>query len=194
MASNAFRDLAQMQADAMLTTTRVGDPTEDSEMSSMRPSLSRINALHFVTVDSQMGRKQKSPTQWQRAYISGFMPSSVATKFVNEMNKLDNVVALAFPHGEDQPNADKAFALLYMPTLSLTVETARLETCTSHPLAVAQPFKSMWSGLLPELKVRQDLGLMNEIKKEVTQVIVVDMTWGRPRWLFSKVEKVLRKE
>ena len=49
--------IARLQAAAMPTTSRVGDPEEDETMASARPVLSRINALGFVTVDSQMGTK-----------------------------------------------------------------------------------------------------------------------------------------
>lgn len=184
--------IARLQAAAMPTTSRVGDPEEDETMASARPVLSRINALGFVTVDSQMGTKGGGGyTHWQRAYVSGFVASSVAKRFVRAMNAADGVLVLAFPHGEEQPEAGKAFAMKRMPRVSLTIE-ARLDTATSHPLAVAQPFSSMWAALLPELGLRGDGASMKAVAADATQVFVVDMVWGRKTWLFKTVQRCLR--
>ena len=168
----------------MPTTPNVGRAEEDASMVAMRGILAKINSLGFVTVDSQTGVKQEGHRHWQRAYISGFVPKSIAKEFVNRMNRRDSIVALAFPHGEDQPVPGQAFAWKNMPRLSLTVE-ARHETCTSHPLAIAQPFADMWRSMLPELGLKDDIESMKAVAKDAVQVFVADMVWGRKTVLFK---------
>lgn len=176
-------EVAALQAAAMPTTARVGDPEEDASMAALRGVLSRINALGFVTVDSQAGVKDDGPIHWQRAYISGFVPRSLAKDFVTQMNLRNSVVALAFPHGEEQPACGRTFAWRRMPRLPLTLE-ARHETCTSHPLAVAQPFRSMWRAMLPELGLAGDRRSMEAVAADAVQVFVTDTVWGRRAALF----------
>lgn len=184
-------DIAALSAKAMLHTLRVGDPEEDASMASMRPILSKINAAGFVTIDSQTGKKGGTP-YWQRAYISGFVSKRVVHEFVKRMNLRDSVVAFAFPHGEDQPLACQDFGWAKMPRLSLSVEGARYDTCTSHPLGVAQSFKEMWMNLLPELGLSGDVRTMREVAKDAAQVIVVDTVWGRKKRLFSATLETLQ--
>ena len=192
MVYTTVREIAALQADAMLTTMRVGDPNEDASMSAMRQKLSKINALGFVTVDSQMGIKENGPTLWQRAYISGFVPRSISDQFVTRMNMTNSIVALAFPHGEEQPKSGQEFAWKRMPRLTLTVETPRFEACTTHPLAIAQTFHEMWLGLLPELKLKSDLKSMKAVAKDAVQIFVMDTVWGRKSWLFDTLLKTLK--
>lgn len=187
----AVEEIAALQAAAMLTTARVGDPEEDASMAAMRGVLSKINALGFVTVDSQTGAKESGPLHWQRAYISGFVPKSLAKEFVAQMNLRNSVVALAFPHGEEQPAGGRAFAWKKMPRLSLTLE-ARHETCTSHPLAVAQPFRGMWRAMLPELGLADDRRSMRAVAEDAVQVFVTDTVWGRKTALFKAACECLR--
>ena len=183
-------EIAALQATAMLTTPNVGRSEEDESMAAMRGILSKINALGFVTVDSQTGRKENRPTHWQRAYISGFVPRHMSDKFVVRMNMNDSIIALAFPHGEEQPLAGQAFAWKRMPRLALTVE-ARFETCTSQPLAIAQPFESMWKSMLPELQLRDDRKSMTAVAKDAVQIFVLDTVWGRKSKLFDVTRKCL---
>ena len=162
-------------------------------MAAMRGILSRINALGFVTVDSQMGLKESRPTHWQRAYISGFVPMRLADKFVHAMNLNDSIIALAFPHGEDQPVAGQAFAWKKMPRLALTVEGAKKQTCTSQPLAIAQPFRNMWAALLPELNLKDDLKSMKAVAKDAVQIFLMDAVWGRKSKLFKISRECLER-
>jgi hypothetical protein len=177
----------------MKTTKRVGDPDEDPSMAEMRSKLARINACGFVTVDSQMGIKTSGPTCWQRAYISGFVSNEMAPKLVAVLERTDGIIALASPHGEDQPRQCANFAYKRMPKLPLTLDGVRLQPVTTRPLAEAEPFDgSMWIALLPELGLANDKASMAAVRREVTQVFVMDTVWGRKRSLFSKVLKALR--
>lgn len=187
-------EVAALQAAAMLTTARVGDPTEDDSMAAARPALARINALGFVTVDSQMGVKE--PTMWQRAYIVGFVRTADAARLVDELQRVDGLIALAIPHGEDQPpdGEDFAFAFSRMPTLPLTLidrDCDHLRTVTRQHLAVAEPFASLWSSLLPEIHLRNDRASMDAVRKDATHLFVMDATWGRKTWLFKTVTRIL---
>ena len=116
------------------------------------------------------------------------------------MSLKDSIIALAFPHGEEQAKrmTKKAeeFAWSQMPRMALTVGKSRktnaFEIQTSHPLAIAQPFESQWSALLPELNLRDDTASMTAVYEDAVQVIVIDTVWGRASDLFQMALRTLR--
>ena len=142
-------------------------------MSAMRGILSKINALGFVTVDPN-GRENDEASSLAAGVHQWVCPEKLG----------ERLVALAFPHGEEQPLAGQAFAWKNMPRLSLTIE-ARHETCTAHPVAIAQPFRGMWRNMLPELNLENDIKSMNAVAKDAMQVFVHDTVWGRKTALFN---------
>lgn len=180
--------VAALQAAAMPSTARVGDPSEDASMAAARPMLAKINALGFVTVDSQMGLSG-GPYR-QRAYISGFVSKARAAGLMAELTRRD-LVAVQYPHGEDTPADLEAFGLRSMPRLALTDDGG--EVHTKMPLGAAQTWKSMWRGLLPELGLQDDTRSMQAVRADAVQVFVADVVWGRKTWLFRQVHDALAR-
>lgn len=186
------------QSALMLTTERVGDPTEDASMKRARPALSAINGIGLVTIDSQMGVKHKE--YWQRAYVSGFATRETAERLKAALSTVDSVLVLMYPHGESVPNKLEDYALAHMPRLPLTLSGSNMTACTQMPLGAAQTFAEMWANLLPELhaEMKHDMSPaeMKRLKKECelnsVQVFVVDTVWGRATWLFSTILRRMR--
>jgi hypothetical protein len=123
----------------MLTTRRVGDPSEDASMAAARPILSKINELGFVTIDSQMG------TSEQRAYVSGFVSKNIVEKFVELVTMESGIMCFSFPHGESVPKGYNTFGLKRMPRVALTLEGSK--PVTRYPLGAAMS----WGGNMAEL-------------------------------------------
>lgn len=190
-------EVASLQAKAMLTTARVGDPGEDAEMAVMRPMLSRVNFHGLVTVDSQMGHKR--PKSWQRAYVSGFVAKALAPAIISRLIRQDGMMVLQFPHGETMarhlmigtPKLD-LYGYKHMPRLPVTLDGADLVPVTRMPLAIAQTWSEMWMNLLPEIDMRDDKASQDAVMQDAVQVYIVDLTWGRRTWLFTRIIKVLR--
>lgn len=182
----------------MLTTKRVGIPTEDASMKRARPALSAINGTGFITIDSQMGAKHKN--HWQRAYISGFATRETADQLKAALSTVDSVLVLLYPHGETAPKKLEDYALAHLPRLALTLDGPNMKAYTQMPLGAAQTFAEMWASMLPELHAEMERDMtpaeMKRLKKECeinsVQVFVVDTVWGRPTWLFNTILRRMR--
>lgn len=182
--------VAKLQAAAMITTKRVGDPEEDASMSVMRPVLSQMNAMGFVTVDSQMGVKETN--RWQRAYISGFVSKKMAPALLTRLMRCDDLIALTFPHDASADFVE--YGLYNMPRLPLTLmdeDGQELKPVTTMPLGAAQPWEELWISLLPELHLANDVQSMNAVKKDAVTLFVMDTKWGRKRLLFDRVLEIV---
>jgi hypothetical protein len=46
--------------------------------------------------------------------------------------------------------------------------------------------------LLPELGLRDDAAAMRAVMADAVQVYVADLTWGRPTWLFARLQAALQ--
>jgi hypothetical protein len=188
-------EVAKASAQAMPTTSRVGDPAEDASMKVMRPRLATINSLGLVTTCSQMGKK--SSHSWQRAYISGFSDAATADRLSKGLLHLDNVFVMVRSYAlYDQPFhaydaklpltiADKRFLFTGVPN-----ERPMMEAITQQPLGHGS-IGEHWSNLLPELGLEEDVESMNSIEDVAMDVFVADMTWGRKTWLFDTIIRVL---
>lgn len=177
-------ELAALQARAMPTTRRVGDPVEDASMSAARPILSKINAAGFVTVDSQMGSETR--TMRHRAYLFGFVARAHAPALMAELETYSGIVALAYArHGEDAPAGTESYALANLPRATLTLSRGKSET--RQPLGAACTWLEVWHGLLPELQLSDDAASMAAVAKDAVQIFVFDATYGRKWHLFRKV-------
>ena len=195
MTISTFKDLARISASTMLTSNRVGLPSEDASMAVARPILSKINGLGLVTDDSQMGKKEEYRvkntgnigTTWQRAYISGFMSRENAEKFRLDMDLIGETFVVIKKHKDyyKDVNMDDGISVTRFTDAYGSFET-RTRTWTGSCLLEPQ-----WINLLPELDLGEDIQLMNKIEKEVVYVCVTDMKWGRAMWLFETVLNAL---
>lgn len=103
--------LAKVSAVAMLTTERVGEPREDASMAQARPRLSEINKRGFLTLDSQMGKKEvmqhgitgEDVLYRQRCYVEGFLPKHLGDEFKRRMHLEDGVMIFMEPPGPEPP-------------------------------------------------------------------------------------------
>ena len=191
MEPKTVRQIAILSANAMLTTSRVGDPDEDESMASVRNVLSKINSLGFVTIDSQMGHA--SDGHMQRAYVLGFMANKMVPSFIDRVLLDDDLLCLSFPHGEKCPPGYNSYGLKTMPRLALTLEGNPLKPVTQQPIGAAMSWGEAWSNLLPELGLRNNYSARAAVMKDAAIVFVADMKWGRPKWLFGHIVKRLRE-
>lgn len=184
-------DVAALQAVAMKTTARVGDPEEDAEMAVFRPILSAINRNGFVTIDSQFGCKETTGYQ-QRAYIRGFVAKGMVDELWNRLVLTDNLLPLKMPLS-DAPNS----ILMLQPHVVLTMDKYAKGTERAHHTNLAlyetESFYSMWINLLPELGLRDDVRSMLSVREDAVGFAVVDMKWGRRDWLFRVVLDALKQ-
>lgn len=191
--------VAKLSAREMRRTSRVGDPSEDATMAKARPILAKINAAGFVTVDSQMGKKEQYNSvfhkgfvsvEWQRSYIEGFMARDKAQAFMLRMDLVGGAAVYVCEHASRNPS-DKVFGNAYrVPVTRHTEPGGTFRACTRQPM-LPRTLHGQWVNLLPETKLRSDAHAMEAVAPEVVQVTVVDMQWGRPVWLFNKVVDAL---
>ena len=188
---------AKISAAKMLTTARVGDPREDPTMAAARPRLSDINRKGFLTVDSQMGKKEVQQNReggssfWQRSYVSGVIPRHLAENFQQRMSFEDNVLILVENVGAPPARISNGMTV----PLTLAEDYVKLTGDyfpTRAPVTGLQRFEEIVNNVLPEvISIIADPKCLDLIKKDAMKVLVVDMTWGRPFWLFDKVSEVL---
>ena len=194
--------IAARQAELMLATARVGDPSEDPGMRRMRPALARLNALGLATVDSQTGVKR--PGHWQRAYVHGLATRETARALEDALRGSDTALVLVFPHGDSAPKGAQTHAFARLPRLDLTLQGPRgaREACTRQPLGCGAKFSEMWGGLLPELLEELEASeggaaalsrLRARCRRESVQVFAFDPRWGRAAGLFEELARALRR-
>lgn len=181
---------AKLSAVQMLTTARVGDVKEDPTMAEARPRLSEINRKGFLTIDSQMGKKEVKQYRrtgadypcWQRSYVDGFMPRHLTINFHQRMELEDSVVILIdAPH--DRP-------MEIGGTISVTLDGDYFYT--RKPVATSAGFQESVQNVLPEVSsIMSDKRCQELLRQDAFNVRVVDMVWGRPFWLFDKISQVL---
>lgn len=193
--------LGKLSATAMLTTSRVGDPDEDETMAQARPRLSEINKRGFVTTDSQMGVKKmvyhtihgdaiNPPVdQWQRSYVTGILAKDLGEEFKKKLRFLDGIDFSIGPHAESRP-VDRQ----HVHFINVTVyqqEGDEPEFSTNTPMA-AESFGDNIANILPDIQhVMQSETCQRIVKEDSLHVMIVDLVWGRPFWLFDKVIEVL---
>jgi len=190
--------LGKLSAIAMLTTARVGDPTEDASMAQARPHLSEVNKRGLVTTDSQMGAKMQvthhvdghvlNPpvTQWQRSYLSGILAKNLGYKFEQRMKLVDGVDFFIGRHDHPPP-----FSMIHYIDVTMTHQNNDPDFDTSVAMATHTIDYSL-SGLLPEVvHVVQSETCRKIVEEDALVVEIVDLIWGRPFWLFEKVKEVL---
>lgn len=183
MAPITFDELSESSRAAMLTTARVGDPAEDPTMKVMRPKLSQINALGFITTDSQMG-KAFPEEECQRAYISGFVSKKYAERIEDLLLKEGLYVDMQPPRPDDQP-------FFYGERYPLTMDYGDVHT--GHPMECAPTFEEEWINTLPELGLADDVESMNAMEPQIVTLFVADKQWGRETWLFDVVIAALKR-
>jgi hypothetical protein len=187
----------------MLTTVRVGDPDEDASMAAARPLLANINRLGFLTIDSQMGKKETKT--FQRAYICGLVTKDTADRLKNYFRTIDSVLVFAFPHGETAPPGLDAYAFgddggIGLPRIEVSLGGPNLSPVTRLPLGIGERFESAWNGVLPE--VRDELQtnfstkgiqrLKERCCAQSVYISVVDTVWGRRTKMFTEVVRALQ--
>lgn len=182
---------AKLSSVYMLTTTRVGHVREDPTMAEARPRLSEINRKGFLTIDSQMGKKEvkEHPVTvadypyWQRSYVDGFMPRHLTRNFHQRMELEDSVVILI-----DDPHDRRPLRI--GGTISVTLDGDYFYT--RIPVATSASFQESVDNVLPELSsIMSDKRCKELLRQDALNVRVVDMVWGRPFWLFDKISQVL---
>ena len=140
---------AKLSAVHMLTTARVGHPEEDPTMAQARPRLSEINKKGFLTIDSQMGKKEVRQhyvtgadyPSWQRSYVDGFMPRHLMNDFHQRMELEDSVVVLV-----DAPHENPS---QIGGTISVTLDGDYFYT--RKPVATSCSFEESVQNVLPEV-------------------------------------------
>ena len=189
-----FKDLARESSILMLTSDRVGAVTEDESMKIAKPILSKINALGFVTQDSQMGKKEKINLKdnkigdkWQRSYISGIMDRNIYKEFELKMDLIGETFILIKQHCEMYSEHSNPISVTRVSNQDGSFPT------TTRCWTECESIYPQWINLLPDLgdEILDDMELMEQIEDEVVYVGITDMTWGRPLWLFENVHKVL---
>ena len=189
-----FKDLARESSILMLTSDRVGAVTEDESMKIAKPILSKINALGFVTQDSQMGKKEKINLKdnkigdkWQRSYISGIMDRNIYKEFELKMDLIGETFILIKQHCEMYSEHSNPISVTRVSNQDGSFPT------TTRCWTECESIYPQWINLLPDLgdEILDDMELMEQIEDEVVYVGITDMTWGRPLWLFETVHKVL---
>ena len=191
-----FKDLARASSVLMLTSDRVGEIEEDEYMKIAKPILSKINALGFVTEDSQMGKKEKINLKdnkigdkWQRSYISGIMDRNIYKEFELKMDLIGETFILIKQHCEMYSEHSNPISVTRVSKQDGSFET------TTRNWTDCESIYSQWINLLPDLgdEILDDIELMEKIEEEVVFVRITDMTWNRPLWLFENVHKVLNE-
>ena len=172
-------------------------------MAALRPILSSINRLGFITTDSQRGGDSCGPilaTPWvsntirERTYISGFMLRREAHALKDVLDKHDNVLVLVMEFDNDAKHArdDEVWA-----PIPLTLDQdgdGTYDAFTQHSFRT-RPFQYEWMSLLPELDdIMADEGSMVRLQDHVVSMTVIDMKWSRQDVLFSMVDAALRGE
>lgn len=190
---------AKISAVKMITTTRLG--LEDATMIEAAPLLSEINRKGILTTDSQMGKKerqnyrvkrrgrvsQKVTALWQRAYVTGFIPAHLADDFRERMGLEDGVLVLVNdPHEVDGMREQESLST----PVPVTLDHDRFYTnITAYSSGT---FTEDLLNVLPEVKsIVSDIKCRELLRNDARCVRVVDMTWGRPLWLFEKISNVL---
>ena len=185
-----FKDLARASSVLMLTSDRVGEIEEDEYMKIAKPILSKINALGFVTEDSQMGKKEKINLKdnkfgdkWQRSYISGIMDRNIYKEFELKMDLIGETFILIKKHCEMNSEHSNPISVT-----RVSKQDGSFETIT-RSWTDCESIYPQWINLLPELgdEILDDMELMEQIEDEVVYVRITDMSWGRQWWLLSLI-------
>jgi hypothetical protein len=193
-----IEELAKLSGSLMKTTARVGAPDEDASMAKARPRLAKINTLGFITTDSQMGLKQEYDSvvekhrgvMWQRSYVTGFMSREKAVSFKLYMDLVGGAAVHVCEFSKKGPT-NAMFSNAYrVPATRFTMADGTFKSGTNVPF-ISTSIEENWLNLLPETGLSRDTDTRDIIAPHVVAVQVVDMTWGRPTWLFKNVIEVL---
>jgi hypothetical protein len=90
---NTLEEILAASSEAMKSTKRVGDPTEDASMSKARPRLAAMNAFGLLTIDSQMGKKNGKCMQ--RAYLEAIVDGDLAIELHDALCQDDSICRAA---------------------------------------------------------------------------------------------------
>ncbi|CAN0251998.1 unnamed protein product [Ectocarpus sp. 6 AP-2014] len=183
----------------MLTTARVGLVAEDASMAQARPHLSEVNKRGLVTIDSQMGAKKEishhadggvlNPpvTHWQRSYIIGILAKDLGRKFQQKMRLVDGVDFFIGLHG---PSRDPS--LIHYINVTMYQQGDDEPTFFSNAPMATHSLSYSFGNLLPDVQhVMQSDTCTKMVGDDALCVVIVDLVWGRPFWLFEKVKEVL---
>lgn len=169
---------------------------EDNTMVHMIPTLSQMNRLGYLTVDSQEGkiehfRKNGIPyTKKQRSYVAGLMDITLARRFIHIMNLETDMCAINIPivcDGCDirlPPDLDIPLTTSHAKNKHPKVET-HMSTAIPYNEVVNSSGK-LFSDIYSKFKCKQFL----ETKK-LYYVFCWDPKWAR-NILFTKILKFLK--
>lgn len=167
--------------------------SEDETMLKHIGILKKINALGYITNNSQAGRghkgisaleedKGKIYEHSERAYIMGFMLESMAVEFIKEMALTTDKLAMSLPMCGDDV---RIRAALDIPLTAVKMDGQT--NITSHTWT-AMP-QSVWEQQRKELHIDKT--------EKIAFITCMDMKWNRnasgPSGLFTDVLKVLHK-
>lgn len=136
------------------------------------PALKRMNALGYLTVESQAGRHHNNNEQSERAYVEGFMLQQTAERFIERMGTKTDKNAVYVPAcGED----------VHLPaSLDVPLTTANQRVVTHTSVALPSRIEKMY---------RRELRL--GASEQVVLVLCWDPKWNRAasgkRGLFTEV-------
>ena len=164
---------------------------EDKTMLKHLDILKEINIHGFITNESQAGnhRKFKKPnenTQYEiieRAYISGFMLESIASKFITSLSIETDKIAFFIPCVNDD---------VYLPSqldipLTIIVKDGKYSETHTH-MSSAFP-KSHWESERKQLNLNKS--------EKIVFIECIDYKWKRnassPHGLFTDVLNTLKK-
>lgn len=154
---------------------------EDPTMLKYMGILQRINKYGYLTTESQAGHK--SGTNYERAYIAGFMLETLAEKFIKNMGIFTDKTAIYLPKCKNNTHLP---ASLDVP-LTLNKKSGKVVVVVTH-MSSALP-DSVW-----ELQRKQ-------LNIDKSEKIVFIECWD-PKWcrnasnyngLFTDVLKMLKK-
>lgn len=210
--------LGKLSAVAMLTTNRVGDPTEDETMVEARPRLSLINEKGFVTVDSQMGvvksitlhdfmmtnrrgERVFNPV-WDEKRREGTLPQLPHTYIEKQRSYVEGIMS----KDKVEKFKDKMFKIDSVivlvrnygsrrndrSILPLTLEGGDRVYTTTGLYMDTRRFEDMSGNLLPEMQgIVSSKSCQDLIENDSKVVFVIDTRWGRKFWLMDMIIEVL---
>jgi len=140
--------------------------------------LADINALGFITADSQEGKGKNKGTR-ERAYVHGWLPKASLKRFLAALNQASGVVAWAYSPVGSYPSGANG-----VTSLPVTLDSNGEAVTRAHMLATAE-----------EIAGQAKLAKLARFKGSIAMVECVDAVWGRlafqPGGLFLAVRNAL---
>lgn len=172
---------------------------EDPAMAAQIPLLQRMNALGYLTHESQSGKpKPLAPSAkraiWERAFVVGFMKQATAAKFIRDMGVLTDKVAVYIPVidcWDSKTVAARIPSSLDVP-VTATVELERKRDFQFQVDTHLSPVVPLTVDVANRKYVRLDASA-----KDVVQVCCWDPKWNRlssgKDGLFTDVVRILER-